>query len=121
MTTWDLNGTRQIVLLCNGDTCTQQGADQVTLILRRALQARHLDPLVHTARTRCMGRCDDACTVVIMPDNVWYRNVTPALAERIVAEHLVGGVPVPDQVSFLPGADGLAQISGAQPGKSKRE
>jgi len=121
MTTWDLNGTRQIVLLCNGDTCTQQGADQVTLTLRRELQARHLDPLVHTARTRCMGRCDDACTVVIMPDNVWYRNVTPALAQRIVTEHLVGGVPVHDQVSFLPGADGLVQVSGAQPGKSKRE
>jgi len=68
-----------------------------------------------------MERCDDACTVVIMPDNVWYRNVTPALAQRIVAEHLVGGVPVRDQVSFLSGADGVTQMSGAQPGMSNRE
>ena len=120
-TTWDLNGTRQIVPLYRGGTCTQQGADQVIRTVRRELQARHLDPLAHTARTRCMGRCDDACTVVIMPDNVWYRNVTPALAQRIVAEHLVGGVPVRDQVSFLSGADGVTQMSGAQPGMSNRE
>lgn len=119
MTTWDLSGTRQLVLLCNGDTCSQQGADDVTLALRRALQALHLDPQVHTARTRCMGRCDDACTVVVMPDNVWYRNVTPELAHRIVAEHLIAGQPVADVVSFVPGAVGLTQVSGTRPGKAK--
>lgn len=119
MTTWDLSGTRQLVLLCNGDTCSQRDADDVTLALRRALQALHLDPRVHTARTRCMGRCDDACTMVVMPDNVWYRNVTPDLARRIVAEHLVAGQPVMDNVSFEQGPVGLTQISGARLGKAK--
>jgi (2Fe-2S) ferredoxin len=119
MTTWDLAGSRQLILLCNGDTCSEHGADQVTLTLRRELQARHLDPQVHTARTRCMGRCDDACTVVVMPDNIWYRNVTPALAQRIVTEHLVSGRAVEEIVSFAPGGAGLVQLSGTMPGKAK--
>lgn len=119
MTTWDLQGTRHIVLLCNGDTCSDRGADLVTLTLRRELQAQHLDPFVHTARTRCMGRCEDGCTVVVMPDNTWYRNVTPDLARRIVSEHLIDGQPVHEIVSFVAGDDGMTQVSGAAPGKAK--
>jgi (2Fe-2S) ferredoxin len=119
MTTWNLNGSRTLVLLCNGDTCSERDADAVTVTLRRTLQKEQLDPVVHTARTRCLGRCEDGCTVVVQPDNIWYRNVTPAIAKRIVREHLRDGQPVLEQVSFLPGRDGLEQVSGTRPGKDK--
>jgi (2Fe-2S) ferredoxin len=119
MTTWDLNGTQRVVLLCNGDSCHDRDADAVTVALRRALKTRHLDPLVHTARTRCLGRCEDGCTVVVMPDMVWYRQVDPDVAMRIVAEHLVEGQPVADHVSFLAGPEGLTQVSGTRPGQAK--
>jgi (2Fe-2S) ferredoxin len=119
MTTWNLSGTRRLVLLCNGDTCSDRGSDAVTVALRRALAERGLDPDVHTARTRCLGRCDDGCTVVIQPDNIWYREITPALAERIVEEHLVDERPLEAQVSFAPEAGMLQQLSGTRPGKPK--
>lgn len=119
MTTWDLSDTRRLVLLCNGDTCSERGGDAVTVALRRALAARGLDPEVHTARTRCLGRCDDGCTVVVQPDNVWYRDITPQLAERIVQEHLVHDRPLRTHVSFEPNAGTLNQVSGTRPGKKK--
>ncbi len=119
MTTWNLEGSERLVLLCNGDSCSERGADAVTLTLRRALAAAGLDPLVHTARTRCLGRCDDGCTVVVQPDNVWYREVTPEVAAVIVAQHLTGGAPVDDVVSFRPESGQLVQVSGTRPGIPK--
>lgn len=107
------------MLLCNGDTCAGKDSDAVTVALRRALTARGLDPRVHTARTKCLGRCDDGCTVVVQPDNIWYREVTADIADRIVAEHLANDQPVTAHVSFVPGANGLEQVSGAHPGVSK--
>lgn len=112
MTTWDLRGTRHLVLLCNGDTCAGHGSEAVTVALRRALREHGLDPQVHTARTRCLGRCDDGCTVVVHPDGTWYRQVTPSLAEAIVEQHLMTGCPVQSHVSFVHGPDGMAQVSG---------
>jgi (2Fe-2S) ferredoxin len=119
MTTWNLAGTQRLVLLCNGDSCSSRDSDAVTVALRRAIAARGLDPVVHTARTRCLGRCDDGCTVVVQPDNIWYRNVTAAGAEAIVQEHLLHDCPVQPLVSFRPGADGLEQVSGTTPGVDK--
>jgi len=119
MTTWDLSGTTRLVLLCNGDSCSERGADAVTLTLRRALKDAGLDPLVHTARTRCMGRCDDGCTVVVQPDGVWYREVTPEVARRIVRDHLREGTPMHEHVSFITTPQGMHQVSGTRPGKPK--
>jgi len=119
MTTWNLEGSQRLVLLCNGDTCSQRGADDVTLALRRAISEAGLDPVVHTARTRCLGRCDDGCTVVVQPDNVWYREITPELARQIVYRHLRDADHVEANVSFVPGAEGLQQVSGARPGVEK--
>ncbi len=119
MTTWDLTGTQRLVLLCNGDTCSTRGADEVTVALRRALREQGLDPVVHTARTRCLGRCDDGCTVVVQPDNIWYRNVTPDVAREIVDQHLAHDAPVMGHVSFVPHGDALVQLSGTRPGTAK--
>jgi (2Fe-2S) ferredoxin len=119
MTTWNLGGCQRLVLLCNGDTCSTRGSDEITVALRRELADCGLDPLVHTARTRCLGRCDDGCTVVVQPDNIWYREVTPGLARQIVHEHLRGDQPVSSHISFEPGPDGLRQVSGTRPGVAK--
>ncbi|HKS06535.1 MAG TPA: hypothetical protein VJR92_09510 [Gemmatimonadaceae bacterium] len=53
---------------------------------------------VKRGETPCLGVCDGGPIVVVYPDGVWYRGVTPELLERIVVEHLRDGRVVTEAV-----------------------
>jgi (2Fe-2S) ferredoxin len=94
MSTYDLDGGRHVVIVCMGSSCREAGSDDVLAELKAARKELGLRASVHLVRARCLGRCDDACNVMVTPGTCWYGGVTPKTARRIAREHLKDGMPV---------------------------
>lgn len=84
MTTWNLTRTKSHVLICNGSSCMRKGGEEVTEAIRDEISRLDLDAEVHTTRTRCNGRCKDACVVVVYPEGTWYKAATEEIGRKII-------------------------------------
>ncbi|NQX69592.1 NAD(P)H-dependent oxidoreductase subunit E [Paenibacillus alba] len=117
MSTWDLSTVKHHVLICNGGSCMKQLGDETTLAIRDEIAQHKAEGLIHTTRTRCNGRCEDACVVTVYPQGIWYKEMTPELGRRLVREHLLEGKPLEDQMiysyeaSFVPTGKGRTGVS----------
>ncbi|MCP3738105.1 (2Fe-2S) ferredoxin domain-containing protein [Rossellomorea sp. BNER] len=81
-----LDGISQHLLICNGKTCTKNGAEEVTDTIRAELKALELQKEIHTTKTLCNGQCIYGPIAILYPQGIWYKKMNKAKSEELICQ-----------------------------------
>jgi len=109
-----MNYSRQ-VLVCVGPKCTANGEGLALYEeLKIKLEAADLHQgMLRVIRSKvyCLGTCMSGPLLCVQPDGIWYYAVDSGKLDRIIDQHLRGGVPVQEYIYHQGPETGCSVIS----------